>query len=302
MIKAYIFSLAAILVSLELSGQTFFNNKYNRRYVVSAGSGISSYYGDLNSPKDKLDFGVNLFGGLQYMVSPQFGVRLEFGYFRLAGQDSGSRHQVHVERNLSFRSNNLELALHGVYNIMPGGSRFYQRQVVNPFVTGGVGILKFNPRAEYQGKTYALRRLQTEGDKYGQFTPVIIIGGGARIMINPFINGVIEIGYRKSFTDYLDDVSTVHVDKATFLDPVAVALSDRAAEAGYPPREAGTIRGNSDRKDAYLLINAKIEYYLPYTFLNKPGSNGGKRKIGSPKPGKRKRPPGGKRPGRLFNR
>ena len=269
--KFITFVVFCLLIFHESTGQTFFNNKYNRRFIVSGGSGISSYYGDLNSSKDKLDYGINLFGGLQYMINPQIGVRVESGYFRLSGDDAEKKHPVHLQRNLSFRSNNFELNTNIVYNIMPGGSRFYQRQVVNPFVFAGFGFLKYNPRAKYQGKTYGLRRLQTEGKKYSQFTGVVPLGGGARIMINPYFNAVIEIGYRKTFSDYLDDVSTRHIDKSTLLDPIAVALTDRAAEAGYSPREAGAVRGNPKKKDAYLLINAKVEYYLPANTFKKPG-------------------------------
>jgi hypothetical protein len=70
-----------------------------------------------------------------------------------------------------------------------------------------------------------------------------------------------------TFTDYLDDVSTVHQDKSGWTDPIRVALSDRGGEIGALPRPAGSIRGNPKTNDGYFLMNVKIEYYLPTNFI-----------------------------------
>ena len=72
-----------------------------------------------------------------------------------------------------------------------------------------------------------------------------------------------------TFTDYIDDVSTVHPDKSTWTDPVRIALSDRSGEIYdapiYPP---GYIRGNPKTNDGYFLLNVKVEYYLPTNVSN----------------------------------
>ncbi len=60
--------------------------------------------------------------------------------------------------------------------------------------------------------------------------------------MGPFFNLAIEGGFRKTFTDYIDDVSTVHVDPAAFTDPIAAALSDRGPEVGAKKAEPGSIR------------------------------------------------------------
>jgi hypothetical protein len=82
-------------------------------------------------------------------------------------------------------------------------------------------------------------------------------------MLNPFLNVAIESGHRITFTDYLDDVSTVYKDQASFSDPIAAALADRKPELGLPGRPTGSIRGNPDKNDGYMLLNVKFEYYLP---------------------------------------
>jgi len=79
----------------------------------------------------------------------------------------------------------------------------------------------------------------------------------------PFFNVALEGGYRLTFTDYLDDVSTVYPDPASFTDPIAAALSMRY-EDPVPP---GTQRGDPNQNDGYFLLNIKVEYYLPKNFL-----------------------------------
>jgi hypothetical protein len=120
---------------------------------------------------------------------------------------------------------------------------------------------------------YALQPLQTEGVAYSRTQFVLPYGLGIRLKAGPFFNLAIEGGYRMTFTDYLDDVSTVHQDKSTWTDPVRVALSDRGGEVGYDPVVPGHIRGNPKTNDGYFLMNVKIEYYLPTNFLFKNSQN-----------------------------
>jgi hypothetical protein len=75
-----------------------------------------------------------------------------------------------------------------------------------------------------------------------------------------------EVGWRILFTDYLDDVSSVYKDNASFTDPIAKALADRRVELGYPVAAAGGVRGGPKYNDAYMLLNVKMEYYLPTQF------------------------------------
>jgi hypothetical protein len=127
----------------------------------------------------------------------------------------------------------------------------------------------FNPTTVYQGNTIALQPLKTELVSYSRVTPVIPVGLGLRFKLGPFSNLSIEGGFRKTFTDYLDDVSTIHYDPSKFSDPLAAALSDRGPEVGVAVKKEGAIRGNPNAMDAYILYSAKFEYYLPVNFLQK---------------------------------
>ena len=260
--RILVFFAVFIIYTQHSEGQSFFNNQHNRRFMATAGAGISTYLGDLNAPGDFFDPGLTIGGGGVFMVNPQMGFRGEFIYYRIAGTDQ--EHLTTIDRNLSFKGNNLEISTVAVYNLLPQGSRFYQRQPVTPYVFAGTGITIFRPTAEYNGKTYGLRQFKTEGKAYSPVAIILPLGGGAKIRVNSEFNVLVEAGYRKTFTDYLDDVSNRYVDLSTFDgDPIAIALQDRAPEAGYEPRNAGSRRGNPEKKDSYLIYSIKMEYYIP---------------------------------------
>lgn len=243
--------------------QSFYAIRRERTFIGTVGTGVSSYYGELKEQKRSIDPVPNITVGLQYYLTNRISVRADLSWIQLRGDDADATDLAKRNRNLSFVANNIELAATGAINLLPHGQRFYQRPVVNIYAFAGIGVLYSNPKAEYEGKKYALQPLQTEGVKYSRFQPVIPAGLGVRVMISPFFNIAAEAGYRVTFTDYLDDVSTVHKDPASFADPIAAALADRRPELGLPTMPAGTVRGNPDTNDHYFLMNIKLEYYIP---------------------------------------
>jgi hypothetical protein len=233
---------------------------------LSAGTGSSTYYGELTNPGTLIKYQPNFNVGLQYFVTERISVRTEANWFLLQGDDNVATDGGRRQRNLSFRSNCVELSATGSVSLYSNGPRFYRRPKINIYGFGGIGLLYFNPTADYKGQTYSLQPLRTEGVAYSLVVPVIPFGLGARLRVGPYTNIVVEAGWRKTFTDYLDDVSSKYVDNASFTDPIAKALADRRQEydPNLPLAKAGSIRGNPNAYDSYLLLNAKIEYYLAW--------------------------------------
>jgi hypothetical protein len=256
--------LASVLFLPEwLGAQSFYAVRRERSIIGSVGLGTATYYGELANPGDYLDAKPSVNVGLQYFLTNRVSIRSELTWFKIVGDDAKADDDSRVRRNLSFTSNNFELNAMGAINLAPNGQRFYNRPRLNFYALAGVGLLYSNPKTEYQGEKVALQPLQTEGVKYSKFNFVIPYGLGARVMINPFTNLVIEGVYRITFTDYLDDVSTVHLGSSAFSDPIAGALSDRRPEIGLPEAAPGTKRGNPDKNDGYMLLQAKFEFYIP---------------------------------------
>lgn len=263
MIKTLLLSVVFSLLSLYVGAQSFYSSRKDRQLILSSGLGTSSYYGDLANTNSYLNAAPNLNLGLQYYFSPRIGSRIELNWFTLAGDDKNANGGGRNIRNLSFQSSNFELSAIGIVNLFRNGDRYYRRPNFNVYGFGGVGLLYFNPKATYNGETYSLQSYRTEGVAYSLVTPVIPVGLGLRLKALPQINISIEAGWRILFTDYLDDVSTVYLNPNSFSDPIAKALADRRVEIGYPPADAGDTRGNPKNKDAYMLLNIKMEYYLP---------------------------------------
>jgi hypothetical protein len=272
-----LFIIALVLVSaVELSSaQSFYSIRRDRSLIATVGINTATYYGDLKDNSDFLDAKPSISLGLMYYVSKRIGVRGEFSWVTLSAQDAKSSEQGKIKRNLSFTSANYEFNVSGIFNLIPQGGKFYQRPKFNVFGVLGVGGLFFNPKAELNGVKYALAPLHTEGVSYSRFTIVIPFGLGVRARVTPFLNIALEAGWRKTFTDYIDDVSTKHVDNNSFTDPIAKQLADRRPEIGLPVAAAGAKRGNPDNSDAYMLFSARFEYYLPYQILG----SGGQRKL-----------------------
>lgn len=250
-----VFLLANATVAFS---QSFYAIRHERSLIGYVGVGSATYFGELAKPKNSLTpakYNINV--GLEHFLTNRISARADVTWFQLSGSDKGMAGRE--ARNLSFVSNNIEGNLSATVNLLPNGRRFYQRQVVNFYGFVGVGFVYINPKTEYNGQMVALQPLQTEGVKYSKFQPVIPFGGGAKLKMGPFFNLAIEGGMRKTFTDYLDDVSSRgYPDPATLSSDMARDLSNRS------PGKTVTIRGVPSTKDWYFLLNVKIQYYLPY--------------------------------------
>lgn len=255
--------VVALFLPEWADAQSFYAVRRERSIIGSVGLGTATYYGELANPGDYLDAKPAVNIGMQYFLNNRISVRSDLTWFQIEGNDAKADDASRVRRNLSFKASNIELNAMGSINLAPHGQRYYQRPRLNFYAMAGIGMLYSNPTAEYQGKKYALQPLQTEGVKYSRFNFVIPYGLGTRIMLNPFTNLVFEGIMRTTFTDYLDDVSTVHLGSGAFTDPIAGALSDRRPELGLSEVAPGTQRGNPDKNDSYMILQAKLEFYIP---------------------------------------
>lgn len=253
-----------ILIALDESAmaQSFYAIRKNRSFILVVGGGTSTYFGELANPGDYIDAKPNISAGLQYYLTPQISLRSEINWFTLQGSDADSDNIDRENRNLSFKSSNIEFNATGMINLFANGNRYYRRPYFNVYGFGGVGLLYFNPKAELNGTWHALQPLQTEGVKYSRVTPVIPFGLGVRLKFGPNMNIAIEGGYRKIFTDYLDDVSTVYPVQSSLASDIARSLSVRYDNV--PAGIEGLQRGNPSSDDGYMMVNVKLEYYLPF--------------------------------------
>ena len=222
--------------------------------------GASGYSGDLTPNTNYLSIGqrhASLGIFLRKDLNRFTAVRGTFTYGKLSGDDAKSNIEGIQNRNLSFQSNLLELSLVGEIN--PLGTNSTGRRL-QPYLYGGIAVFHFKPEANYNGQLVELQPLGTEGqgmegfDKPYKLTQISIpLGAGVKYQITERINIGVDVGVRKTFTDYLDDVSGTYVNYNDLLagnGRVAAGLGNRSGELnpeGNIPAivPAGTQRGNS---------------------------------------------------------
>ncbi len=142
---------------------------------------------------------------------------------------------------------------------------YRRRKLISPYALVGFGVFYYNPKTDLDGTTYSLRKYQTEGNKYSSVSFNFQFGGGLRFKVTPQLDLGFEIVYKKTFTDYLDDVSTAYPeDIATWSDPTRQQLSLRQEGRTFD-EAAGKQRGNPSSKDGYLLAGFRLEYTIKVT-------------------------------------
>jgi hypothetical protein len=268
----------------DLGAQSFYQNKPKMGKMgpaaprtstaISAGFGANYYVGDLtdNSFAGGSNTSLNFTLGLQQRLNDRLHLRAELMWYEIQGDDALSASEPKIERNLSFRAQNIEFSFVGIYHFLNSSVGNNGRSNVVPYVFFGAAVTTNDPKAELNGQWYLLRPLQTEGVDYGNYIFAIPFGGGIRFKLSEAFDLGIEGGYRFTFTDYLDDVSTVY---APLTDQLAIALADRSPELGLAPRAIGSQRGDPSNNDGYFILNLKLQYYLPGNLLE--GGIGGKR-------------------------
>ncbi len=264
------------IFSYQLSAQSFYNRRIERQWIGSFGTGVAKYFGDMANPGEIFKNPKwNLEAGIERRFDGRFSARVGLTAFQLKGGDQFADDEGRKNRNLSFTTTAFELSASGIVQLFEDGARYYQRKPLNAFLSAGLGALYYIPKGlsttKYHdgspnpsaGKMVPLRALQTEQVKYSPVTVVIPIGLGVKIMATPFLNITVSGTYRFTFTDYLDDMSTVYPGIDAFEDPLAAAMSDKQFELNGGVRPAGAIRGNSDKNDGYFMFSFRADYFLP---------------------------------------
>jgi len=250
-------------------------------YEVGVFMGVSGYQGDLvpeayESAEFNLAYGVNF----RYNMYQSLSFKASLNKGKISGADRNFQDNFygHATRNLSFESDIYEFAVQAEYNLF-GFNVLENIRQFSPYVFGGIAVFKFNPRAFYKNRWFDLQPLGTEGQglegyaepyKLTQFS--IPMGAGLKVSLSDVVNMAFEVGLRKTFTDYLDDVGTVYPD----LDILREQVGDLAADLSYRSLEidpsvtsnpAGNTRGGA-AKDWYFFSGFTLTFNIGAGYNN----------------------------------
>jgi len=227
--------------------------------------GTSYYLGDLNTTHFNQPLPA---AGLiiRKNIDKRFAYKAELMYLNIKSDERNSEDTIAKNRGLHFKSPIYELSGQVEFNFLPfqSGNPLY---TWTPYVYSGISIFHFNPQAENENGSWVdLQELGTEGqattsfpdkEKYSLIQYAIAMGGGFKIAVNPSFNIILEYGVRKTFTDYLDDVSTTYPGTLKDMTPEATYMSDPTGS-----HEVGGQRGNPDKKDWYSFAGITLSFKL----------------------------------------
>jgi hypothetical protein len=214
------------------------------------------------------------------------------------------------KRNLSFRNQIKELSVVAIFDLFKNEATYISRVKWTPYLYLGAAGFINTPKAQAPstdlngaplaeaGKWVKLRDLGTEG-QYSTLDPTdansgikpykvvqfaIPFGLGARFRLNEVMDLWADIGYRYTFTDYIDDVSQNYVGLEKLKSPLAQAMSYRTneipgmplnpvttpsgivVEAGYGHEYPDNFRGSKNDKDIYMVTSIRLTYILGASF------------------------------------
>jgi hypothetical protein len=199
-------------------------------------------------------------------------------YMRIQGADALSTYRPRAGRNLNFRNDMLELYVRPEFTIFQDndlGGRGRYKTDFRLFGYVGIAALYHNPKGQINrtGEFFALQPLQTELVDYSRLSVAVPAGIGFHFTKKRRHRFGWDLGWRTTFTDYLDDVSTVYADPAALPGGVGGDAAQLANQTlfvytldptlphpnNYAP---GAIRGDPTRNDSYLTMTFTYSYVL----------------------------------------
>ena len=271
-----------LVLAIALSG---FTSLYAQKVHVNLFGGIANYKGDLqynpNSGK-QISFKQPKFAagiGIEYELFSKLYLRMSATAGKIHADDKKQVGQT--QRNLNFTSSIFDVMLAGEYYVIDP----YEHTII-PYVFAGVAWFHFNPYTfDAAMQKVFLQPLSTEGQgfvngrqPYKLSGLSIPFGGGIKFSMSEDVRIGLELSLRKTFTDYLDDVSTTYVDENTLLankGQLTVDLAYRGDEVGFGPYPAeNTPRGTLDASDWYYFTGVTVSFRLG----NGGGGGGGGRR------------------------
>lgn len=208
----------------------------------------------------------------RFRFHPLFAVQASFDWNRIQGTDDDSDSRSRQGRNLSFVNDLMHLSTKfefypQVLAVSDVGYRGRYRLDYQTYFFSGLGAVYNNPKAEYEGQKVKLRKLMTEGVSYSPVALTIPFGGGFFFTYKKVHRFGFEYVWNLTFTDYLDDISTVYADPATMSgDPLAPILANRydgnGDIPGWEQYEPGSPRGNATDKDNFMSMTISYSYLI----------------------------------------
>lgn len=275
--------------------------KANRtEYLI--GVGASFFLGDLGGQDgpgkpllydlDPTQSRYSITAGARYYVREFHAIRGTATYARVRGTDEVTSYPNRRYRNLNFKSPIIEVSGSYEFHILkPKTIHFMGARTTHLFDGNrfglygsiGAGAFIFNPKGKLGDKWYALKPLGTEGqglpggpNPYKRIALAFPMGGGVTYLLNYNYKIGIDIGYRWTTTDYVDDASGYFYDNDAIVSSrgklAGVMANPSVLLDNVPNREWYTEnqpRGGSKSNDTYVFTQLTLSHTFTKGISNK---------------------------------
>lgn len=250
---------------------------------INAGlaTGASGYFGDLIYTRALFQqMSPSISGDIGLSLGSRARARFNVSYLQVRGDDKKSIYWPTRNRNLNFTSDVWELSALAEFDIFKS-----ENVIITPYLFGGPGMFFFNPTTvDRNGNKVQLKYVGTGGQQtaisallqegktavntlqkaFETQEMCMVAGLGFRVPVGELYTIGVELAYRFTNTDNLDDVGTRAYPAKGSISPYAYSLAFRGdeikpgAEPGWQPR------GNPDIKDSYYSIQIRVGYTLNF--------------------------------------
>lgn len=242
-----VLSYILVLTSLINQAQT-----PNTTWELGVFGGESYYLGELNKnhfQPPNLAFGPRL----RYNYDERIGLRLGVTVGTIEGDDANGDNSFKQDRNFKFTSQIIEGSLIGEFNFLPYSAIDEKAYLATPYFFLGIAYANHNPKASFNGILISTKSLETEGNSFKKNILTIPMGVGLKGRINRF-SFELSWGIRKTYSDYLDDVSTNYLPAA---EASSASQASIANTTQYDDVD-NVKRGDQYNKDWYVFTGLSI--------------------------------------------
>lgn len=229
--------------------------------------GAANYFGDLNPVFSfkEMRWASGMF--YRYNINTRMSLKAGVNYARVAASDNKINRVPYPKiRNLSFESDIIEVA--GTYELNFFKFDPAKKKIFTPYVFVGISMFYYNPFTRLNGNRVFLQPVGTEGqntpfgeeNSYQRYSFAIPFGGGIKYAINKKWGINFEISSRRTFTDYIDDVSGSYVPEE-ILGEANAGIADPSV-VGLP---ANKQRGTAKDVDRFNFIGVAVTYTINTT-------------------------------------
>ncbi|MGI4740605.1 MAG: DUF6089 family protein [Janthinobacterium lividum] len=284
-ILTYSTALLAGFALLSSTQQASAQQFSKRKQYTSIGVSLNAmnYFGDLNPLTNFASFHAgdtrpNIGLNITHRFFPRVSGRFAVAYGRITAEDNTNANRDDINaryrytRNANFRSDIYEASAVVVVDLIENRNNYLKRPDFVPYLFAGLAGFHHSPEGKDQNGNYVdLQPLATEGKTYSKFQFSIPFGAGVRYRINRNLDAAFEIGFRKTFTGYLDDVSGSYANLSgatataqyfggygSPTSPGGITNTSTGVAGGFIP---GAKRGQG-KSDWYTVTGFSLNYIL----------------------------------------